>query len=179
MHLTCLAALLASAILQSVRCATVTWAIPTTPQTVSVTAGAEVTFTWTGNHNVYKSANKADYDSCTKTGGTMVAPATSGGTWKTTLSMAGTYYYICEVGMHCAGGQKVAITVTAANNNGNANNPAPAPEPEPMPTSQNQQNQNQNTAAVAKSSLSQPSSPLTAIIGAFSILVSMAATSFF
>lgn len=89
----------------------VTWAIPTSPQAMYVKKGTEVTFEWTGNHDVKKMANKADYDSCATTSGTVGAPATNGGTWKTTLNTIGTHYFICSVGTHCANGQKVAITV--------------------------------------------------------------------
>jgi len=89
------------------------------PQTATATVGDTVTFTWSEKdgkiHNIYKNANKVDYDACAKTDGTMEAPDATSGTWSWTPDAAGTFYFICEVGSHCSSsGQKVAVTVSAA-----------------------------------------------------------------
>ncbi|KAI8565628.1 hypothetical protein RHMOL_Rhmol03G0274600 [Rhododendron molle] len=50
------------------------------------------------------------YEGCTKTN--TISLETNGPT-NITLSTAGEHYYICTVGNHCSGGQKLAINVTA------------------------------------------------------------------
>jgi len=142
----------------------VNWAIPTNSQAITVMQGAHVGFTWIGNHDVYKSASKADFDSCKKTGGTIAAPAANAGTWKAALSTVGTHYYICSVGGHCGAGQKIAITVTDNHNHNNHNHgQQPEPEPEPEPESE--------TGAQSTSSGAGHSSPLSGIINWLWILL--------
>ena len=97
------------------------------PQTMTVTVGDSVTFTWQYHHNVYLSSSAADYNACVRTGGTMLADHTVT-SYQHTFSSAGTFYFICEVSGHCSADQKIAITATAPS-------PPPAPpkvEPEPM-----------------------------------------------
>ena len=79
------------------------------PQTMTVTVGDVVTFTWLFVHNVYLSANEADYNGCERSGGTMLADNTVT-TYQHTFSSAGTFYFICEIPGHCNAGQKIAIT---------------------------------------------------------------------
>jgi hypothetical protein len=42
----------------------VDWKIPMDPQTMSVAAGAIVTFTWTGGHNVYEMLDETEFNNC-------------------------------------------------------------------------------------------------------------------
>ena len=42
------------------------------PQTMTVTVGDVVTFTWLFVHNVYLSASEADYNACVRTGGLLL-----------------------------------------------------------------------------------------------------------
>ena len=74
----------------------VTWAIPVSPQTLTVQQGDTVSFTWSGSHNVYQSASQSDFNGCVRTGGTLLA-TTSVNYYSTVMSSAGTFYYICEV----------------------------------------------------------------------------------
>lgn len=96
------------------------------PNTAAAMVGDTVTFTWSGNHNVYESASMSDYDGCVKTGGIMQA-TTAVFTWSFTATTAGTRYFICEVGSHCNGAlQKVAITISDGT-------PASPPSASPSP----------------------------------------------
>ena len=83
------------------------------PQTMTVTVGDSVTFTWQYHHNVYLSSSAADYNACVRTGGTMLADNTVT-SYQHTFSSAGTFYFICEVQGHCNAGQKIAITASSA-----------------------------------------------------------------
>ena len=100
-----------------------------TVQAANVLTNTSVTFSWSGWHNVYQSASKADFDSCVRTGGTLLTAAGLDGTYTTTLVDPGTYYYICEVPGHCGAGQKIAITVV-----GSLPSPSLPPLPPPPPT---------------------------------------------
>ena len=74
-------------------------------------------------------SGQAEFDGCTRTGATELAPSSSGGSYSITLDTPGTFFYICEVGSHCQSGQKLAVTVTAPS-------PAPpSPSPPPPPPS--------------------------------------------
>jgi len=101
----------------------ITWTIPMNPQTLSVNVNDEGVFTWVGTHNVYQSATKADFDACSRVGGTMLATSAVN-THSITFTQAGTYYYICEIAGHCDAGQKLAVTVGGPGNGtpNNANN---------------------------------------------------------
>lgn len=99
---TALSFVLAVGLANSARAATINvdWAIPTTPNAISITVGDEVAFTWSGSHSVYQSATQSDYEACATKGGTVVAPTTSSGAWTKTFDAPGDYYYICEVSGH-------------------------------------------------------------------------------
>lgn len=123
-----LALLLLDIRLSASEIATVNWAVPTLPSSVSVNVGDSVTFSWVSTHDVYVSASKSDFDACTLTGGTAASGVTNGGTHAITYSTAGTYYYICTVGSHCTDGQKLTVIVTSPGP------PAASPSPGPPPT---------------------------------------------
>lgn len=91
------------------------WVIPMEPQSLTVVGGDTVRFTWSGYHNVYRSATQTDYDLCAKSGGVMVGPSAVGGSYSETFpyTLTGTFYYICEETTHCDHGQKITITVVA------------------------------------------------------------------
>lgn len=55
---------------------------------------------------------KASYDSCNKD--SAIGDPITKGPAKVTLSTAGDLYFICSVGTHCQGGQKLAINVSAS-----------------------------------------------------------------
>ena len=114
------------------------WVIPMDPQTLSVATGDTVTFAWSGYHNVYSVSTQAEFDGCTRTDATELAPSSSGGSYSITLDTPGTFFYICEVGGHCESGQKLAVTVT--NSGGDPSSPSsPPPDssgtPSPPPDS--------------------------------------------
>ena len=91
-----------------------TWAMSMSPQAASVLVGDTVTFSWSGYHNVHEVSDVGAFASCDTSGGTQLAPPSSGGTHSIVMSTAGTFYYVCAVGGHCAAGQKIAITVAMA-----------------------------------------------------------------
>ena len=91
-----------------------TWAMSMSPQAASVLVGDTVTFSWSGYHNVHEVSDAGAFASCDTSGGTQLAPPSSGGTHSIVMSTAGTFYYVCAVGGHCAAGQKIAITVAMA-----------------------------------------------------------------
>ncbi|XP_058206878.1 umecyanin-like [Rhododendron vialii] len=95
------------------------WIVPSGGSAEYVTWAAAQTFAVgdflifnyaTGAHDVAE-VSKTAYEGCTST--TTITLATTGPT-NITLSTAGEHYYICTVGSHCNGGQKLAINVTAS-----------------------------------------------------------------
>ncbi|MYY57405.1 hypothetical protein FYL21_10235, partial [Lactobacillus salivarius] len=91
------------------------WTIPSSPsfysdwasrQTFAV--GDVLVFNFPANQHTVAAVTKANYDSCGTTntiGAVMSNPPAN-----VTLT-AGTHYYVCTIGTHCAGGQKLAVTV--------------------------------------------------------------------
>jgi len=112
----CLALLVAIRDVISAGAAPITWAIPTDPQAITVSLGEEVTFTWSGTHDVAESASFADFTNCVKANATERAPQSDGGSFTLNMSEVGTRYFICRVGDHCDRGQKIAITAEIATN---------------------------------------------------------------
>ena len=97
----------------------VDWKIPMDPQTLSVSAGTTVTFTWSSTHNVHEVPGATAFDNCDFSSGTEVAS-----TAVQTVDVAAPdtptiRYFVCTVGSHCTSGQKIAITWVAT--------PTPAP----------------------------------------------------
>lgn len=77
-----------------------------------ITLGDTVNFAWAAgpNHDLVMLAG----DSCDFTGSTELAPESTTGSYDFTPTAAGTYYFGCSVGAHCAsGGMRITVTVTA------------------------------------------------------------------
>ena len=109
----------------------VDWKIPMDPQTMSVSAGTTVTFTWSSTHNVHEVPGATAFDNCDFSSGTEVAS-----TAVQTVDVAApdtptTKYYVCAVEGHCSMGQRIAITWAAAPTAA----PVFAPTPPTNPTS--------------------------------------------
>ena len=100
--------------------------IPTSPSTLTVTAGDALAFKYSSFHNVYALPSAAAYESCDFSGAHMLADGAQGGGqgYRFVAKQAGTLYIACQVGSHCNAGQKLAITVK----------PASSPPPPPQPT---------------------------------------------
>ena len=89
-----------------------------TPATTTVNIGDVVTFTWTGTHDVMEFASQSKFASCDFTGATRRRRLHSNGDHN-----ASPYeypvpdgqpirYFGCSIAGHCAGGQKLTMTVT-------------------------------------------------------------------
>ncbi|CAL5025301.1 unnamed protein product [Urochloa decumbens] len=84
---------------------------------VSVGDTVVFTFTYGPPHTVDELASEADYKACSFAG---KLSSDDGGSTAVTFDKAGTRYFACAAGSHCAQGQKVAITVS----DGGASSPA-------------------------------------------------------
>ncbi|XP_028779188.1 cucumber peeling cupredoxin-like isoform X2 [Neltuma alba] len=88
----------------------------------------------TNVHDVVR-VPKASFDACTS--GNQIGATITAGPANVTLKETGTHYFICTVGQHCQGGQKLAVTVGS----GSSPTPAGAPSsstpqiPSPRPSS--------------------------------------------
>ena len=88
-------------------------------QAQSVALNADVTFKWSGTHNVWLLPNKDAYDACDFSQGKELA-STSVNEYTYKASAAGTFYFASQVTGQCKfANQKLALTVT----------PAPTPAP--------------------------------------------------
>ena len=120
------------------------WTIPMAPQTLSLSLGDTLVLTWSHLHDVYESASRADFDACVTTGGVRLATSAVN-RYQHTFTAPGTYHWICTVPGHCAGGQKLAITVAdpSASPVARVASPPPTdastqtPPPEPSQTAPN------------------------------------------
>ncbi|KAA0058751.1 hypothetical protein IC582_002447 [Cucumis melo] len=86
----------------------------------------------TGSHDVLK-VSKESFEACSTDKG-IGSPLTTGpATVK--LDTAGEHYFICSVGKHCLGGQKLAVTVSGSGTPaGGAVSPSPSTTEEPSKT---------------------------------------------
>ena len=114
--------------------------IPSVASSYSVAVGDKLSFKYNSYHNVYLMASKAAYDGCDFAGATELASTSlgggSGGTpnlYEAVVTAAGTYYIACQIGGHCGGGQKVAVTAAAAVAAAAASPPPSPPPPLPPP----------------------------------------------
>ncbi|KDP30271.1 hypothetical protein JCGZ_17053 [Jatropha curcas] len=84
--------------------------------------GDELVFNWTSAHNVLEVTSKEEYDDCTKTNGipNETSPVT------VSLPKNNTRYFICTIGTHCSGGQKVTIKVGNGVSSNSANTALPS-----------------------------------------------------
>lgn len=80
-------------------------------QKQEVKAGTTVVFQWMGTHNVFIFPDEAAYKACDFSNADRLS-TTSG--FKYVASNAGTFYFGCEVGSHCAMNQKLSLNVVGA-----------------------------------------------------------------
>ncbi|VAI18557.1 unnamed protein product [Triticum turgidum subsp. durum] len=73
--------------------------------------GDTLVFNYTSKAHTVTEVNKSGYDACT--GGNSLSNDDSGAT-TIMLTTPGVHYFICDVPGHCAGGMKLAVTVTVA-----------------------------------------------------------------
>ncbi|XP_007013490.2 PREDICTED: stellacyanin [Theobroma cacao] len=73
--------------------------------------GDVAVFNWTGDHTAAQVTNKADFDSCNKSGAGIRLIGEAG--VRVPITWEGFHYFICTVDSHCEQGQKVALNVTA------------------------------------------------------------------
>jgi len=72
----------------------------------TASVGDKLTFQWSGDHNVWMFATKAEFDSCDFSKASLV-----GGNSPVTHTMTQVpAYFACKITGHCAGGQKLAVT---------------------------------------------------------------------
>jgi plastocyanin len=88
-------------------------------QTAATAApGDTITFNWSGGHNVERLASASKHSSCDMSGSTPVGGSgynTSGVQWTVPVDAADNakYYFACSISGHCAGGQKLILTIDA------------------------------------------------------------------
>ena len=96
-------------------------AMPSTPSTYEVVIGDKLSFKYTEYHNVYLMPSPEAYESCDFSAATELASDSYGGgegsfpnVYEAVTTATGTLYFACQIPGHCAGKQKIAVTVTAA-----------------------------------------------------------------
>ncbi|KAF3450887.1 hypothetical protein FNV43_RR06976 [Rhamnella rubrinervis] len=89
--------------------------------------GDILTFNFATNEHDVLRVPKASYDGCTSANpiGQMITT----GPANVTLDSAGDHFYICTIGRHCLGGQKLSITVSAAPGASPPSSNTPRPPP--------------------------------------------------
>ena len=92
--------------------------IPSDPTTYTASAGALLSFSYSGSHDVWLMPSLAAFDACDFSEATELGSRTLGGgadgqnLLEGVLTEAGTFYYACGVGTHCSRGQKIAVSVS-------------------------------------------------------------------
>ncbi|GLJ09055.1 hypothetical protein SUGI_0100940 [Cryptomeria japonica] len=110
-------------------------------------AGDNLVFTYaSAAHNVLEVQQSA-YDSCATSN---PIHTYTGGNTQISLTSAGTRYFICGFPGHCAGGMKVAVTVSAGSSFTSAPSKSSAPAPAP----------NKSSAPAPSPSTKSPSTPV-------------------
>ncbi|KXS19008.1 Cupredoxin [Gonapodya prolifera JEL478] len=94
------------------------------PKDVSINVGDTVSWTITGSHSVTQSTAQ---NGCTAAAPGFDSGVNTGFTYNNTFATAGTYYYYCVVGSHCAAGMTGSVTVLAAGGAPAASSGAAAP----------------------------------------------------
>ena len=106
-------------------------AIPSDPQSYTVSVGDVITFKYGAAHNVFVTTAEGKWGSCDKSGGAVLSGFHAGGgegtgylenLYRTTVTTAGTLYIVCAP--HCSAGQKVQIHVLPR-----VRHPPPPPQP--------------------------------------------------
>ena len=88
----------------------------TSEQSVTVASDEDVTFEWSGNHNV-RLVTKEEFDRCDKTNAVAVGDRDESPYTMLAAAFAETFgfdtpaYFVCGISTHCEEGQKVAITM--------------------------------------------------------------------
>ena len=107
-------------------------AMPSSPSTYEVVIGDKLSFKYSEYHNVYLMPSQEAYRSCNFSDATELASDSYGGgegsfpnVYEAVTTATGTLYFACQIAGHCAGKQKIAVTVTAV--------PAPPPPDSPAP----------------------------------------------
>lgn len=92
------------------------WDTGVTYSRVAASGGQAVLFKYSANHNVYQLGSAAAFEACNFTGATEIGNTTQGGGsgsypnhFSYTCTQSGSVYLACQVGSHCAGGQKVVV----------------------------------------------------------------------
>lgn len=87
---------------------------------MTAVVGEKIVFKYSASHNVYMMPSAVAYTSCNFTGATSLATTSLGGgsgmypnQYTYTCAAGGGVYLACQVGGHCAGGQKVFIQCTS------------------------------------------------------------------
>ncbi|KAM3275903.1 hypothetical protein ACQJBY_044348 [Aegilops geniculata] len=90
--------------------------------------GDTLVFNYTSKAHTVTEVNKSGYDACS--GGNSLSNDDSGAT-TITLTTPGVHYFICDIPGHCAGGMKLAVTVTVAGARRREAQSPPAPPGDP------------------------------------------------
>ncbi|KAG7670335.1 hypothetical protein Ndes2526B_g00085 [Nannochloris sp. 'desiccata'] len=89
----------------------INWRVETY-EPITVAPGDTVTFTWLGTHGVVKiPTEECPTSFASNPEVTVLAPETAEGTYVWTATEPGVTWVTCQVGSHCANGQKIGITV--------------------------------------------------------------------
>ena len=97
----------------------------------TVAAGVELSFEWSGNHNVYRLPNQQAFDSCDFSRANVASVgAVSPAKFWIPFNRRFPLFFACRVGNHCMLGQKLTVTVTSSG----GVSPAPAATPAGPPT---------------------------------------------
>ncbi|XP_022151423.1 cucumber peeling cupredoxin-like [Momordica charantia] len=98
-------------------------------------AGDSLTFTFGTNAHDVLEVTKESFDACSSDNAIGNVITTGPATVK--LNAAGVHYYICTVGRHCLGGQKLSITVSATPGGAGPSPNTPRPPPATTPSHAN------------------------------------------
>ncbi|GLT84293.1 hypothetical protein SLE2022_025320 [Rubroshorea leprosula] len=92
--------------------------------------GDTLLFTYSSTHKVDE-VNESDYNSCAS--GNALSTHSDGNT-TITLSKTGSMYFICPTAGHCAGGQKLAVSVVSASGTPSPSSAPSTPSTPPPPS---------------------------------------------
>lgn len=104
--------------------ATAFWSgIPSSPSSYCVSPGTKLSFAFSQYHNVWELPSAGSYGSCDFSSATELASTSAGGgsasypnvyNATVTATAGQTLYVACQVGSHCANGQKISIEVSSS-----------------------------------------------------------------
>uniref|UniRef100_A0A0E0LW23 Phytocyanin domain-containing protein n=1 Tax=Oryza punctata TaxID=4537 RepID=A0A0E0LW23_ORYPU len=88
-------------------------------------------FSYTPKEHTVTEVSKSDYDACSVSSSTPISNSQSG---STSLPLRpGAHYYICTIGIHCANGMKLAVTVSNSSSGTPGTRPTTVPYSYPPP----------------------------------------------